>query len=167
MNLMAIIREQSRDPLGPLRRADPEAIHLWGHSMGGGVALRVATIINAPYLRAAVLYGAMSGDEVQNYEKILVWSDGRSGSSELAAPPETLRAISPIYHLERITAPISIHHGEGDETVPPDWSADLCARLEAIDHPFECFTYHAAPHTFYGDWEDLFNRRVIEFFDRY
>jgi dienelactone hydrolase len=167
MNLIAIIRAQSSDPEGPLRRADPEAIHLWGHSMGGGVALRVATILDAPYLRAAVLYGAMSGDEKQNYEKILEWSGGNSGPFELAAPEETLQAISPIYHLERITAPISIHHGEGDETVPPEWSADLCARLEALGHPVECFSYHAAPHTFYGDWEELFNRRVIAFFERY
>jgi uncharacterized protein len=167
MNLIAIIREQSSDPEGPLRRADPEALHLWGHSMGGGVALRVATILNAPYLRAVVLYGAMSGDEKQNYEKILAWSGGNSGPFELAAPEEMLQAISPIYHLEEITAPISIHHGEGDETVPPEWSADLCARLEAIGHAVECFTYHAAPHTFYGDWEELFNRRVIAFFERY
>lgn len=166
LNLIAIIREQSSDPEGPLRRADPEAIHLWGHSMGGGVALRVATILNKPYLRAAVLYGAMSGDEVQNYEQILVWSDGRSGSFELAAPPEAQQAISPVNYLERITAPLSIHHGEGDETVPPQWSADLCARLQAVDHPVECFTYNAAPHTFYGAWEELFNERVIAFFDR-
>lgn len=166
LNLIAIIRAQSSDPEGPLRRADPEAIHLWGHSMGGGVALRVATVLNEPYLRAAVLYGAMSGDEVQNYEQILVWSDGRSGSFELAAPPEAQRAISPVNYLERITAPISIHHGEGDETVPPQWSADLCARLQAVDHPVECFTYNAAPHTFYGAWEELFNERVIAFFDR-
>jgi dienelactone hydrolase len=165
MNLIAIIREQSRDPEGPLRRADGEAIHLWGHSMGGGVVLRVATILNEPYLRAAVLYGAMSGDEKLNYEKILEWSGGLTGTFELAAPPETLEAISPINYLDRLTAPVSIHHGEGDETVPPEWSADLCARLQALDHPVECFTYHAAPHTFYGDWEALFNKRVIDFFD--
>jgi len=166
LNLIAILREQSGDLEGPLRRADEEAIHLWGHSMGGGTALRVATVLNEPYLRAVVLYGAMSGDEKLNYEQIAVWSDGRSGEFELAAPEQALQAISPIDHLERITAPLSIHHGEGDETVPPAWSADLCARLQAIDHPVECFTYHAAPHTFYGEWEELFNSRVVEFFGR-
>ena len=166
LNLIAILREQSGDLEGPLRRADEEAIYLWGHSMGGGTALRVATVLNEPYLRAVVLYGAMSGDEKLNYEQIAVWSDGRSGEFELAAPEQALQAISPIDHLERITAPLSIHHGEGDETVPPAWSADLCARLQAIDHPVECFTYHAAPHTFYGEWEELFNSRVVEFFGR-
>ncbi len=167
LNLIAIIREKSSDPEGPLRRADAESLHLWGHSMGGGVTLRVATVLGQPYLRAAVLYGAMSGDEKQNYEKIFQWSDGRSGEFELAAPPESLAAISPINHLDRIQAPISIHHGEADETVPAAWSADLCARLQERDHPVECFTYNAAPHTFYGAWEELFNERVIDFFDRY
>jgi dienelactone hydrolase len=167
LNLVTVIREQSSDPEGPLRRADPQAIHLWGHSMGGGAVLRVATILNKPYLRAAVLYGAMSGDERLNYEKILEWSGGSSGAFELAAPSQTLAAISPINYLDRITAAISIHHGEGDETVPPQWSADLCARLQALDKPVECFSYHAAPHTFHGEWEELFNRRVIEFFNRY
>jgi len=167
LNLIAVIRAQSQDPLGPLRRADADAVHLWGHSMGGGVTLRVATILgDVPYLRAAVLYGAMSGDERLNYERILEWSGGQSGSFELATPPEALQAISPIEHLERLRAPLSIHHGDADETVPPQWSADLCARLEALGHPVECFTYHAAPHTFYGDWEELFNERVIAFFDR-
>ena len=167
LNLIAVIRAQSQDPLGPLRRADTEAVHLWGHSMGGGVTLRVATILgDAPYLRAAVLYGAMSGDERLNYERIREWSGGQSGAFELETPPEALRAISPIDHLDRLRAPLSIHHGDADETVPPDWSADLCARLEALDHPVECFTYNAAPHTFYGTWEELFNERVIAFFDR-
>ena len=168
LNLIAVIREQSQDPLGPLRRADAEAMHLWGHSMGGGVALRVATILgDAPYLHAAVLYGAMSGDERLNYERIREWSGGQSGAFELATPPEALQAIAPIAHLDRLRAPLSIHHGDADETVPPDWSADLCARLQALDHPVECFTYNAAPHTFYGAWEELFNERVIAFFDRY
>jgi dipeptidyl aminopeptidase/acylaminoacyl peptidase len=167
LNLIALIRAQSQDPLGPLRRADTEAIHLWGHSMGGGVALRAATVLgDAPYLRAAVLYGAMSGDETLNYERIREWSGGGSGAFELAAPPDALQAISPIAHLDRLRAPLSIHHGDADETVPPAWSADLCARLQALDHPVECFTYHAAPHTFYGAWEELFNERVIAFFDR-
>ena len=167
LNLMAIVREQSSDPEGPLRRADAEAIHLWGHSMGGGVVLRVVTILREPYLRAGVLYGAMSGDEVQNYRKIMEWSEGRSGQFELAASPDALQAISAIHHLQRINTPLSIHHGEGDETVPAEWSADLCARLQALDHPVECFSYNAASHTFYGAWEELFNKRVVEFFDRY
>ncbi len=165
LNLIAIIREQSQDPLGYLRRADEDRIHLWGHSMGGGVTLRVLTVLNEPYLRAAVLYGAMSGDERQNYEKIQVWSGGQSGPFELAASDFQLGQISPIHFLDRINTPISIHHSEGDETVPLVWSQDLCERLRGLNKPVECFTYYATPHTFRGEADTLFIERVTRFFD--
>ncbi|MCB8976128.1 MAG: alpha/beta fold hydrolase [Ardenticatenaceae bacterium] len=165
LNLIAIIREQSQDPLGYLRRADEDSIHLWGHSMGGGVVLRVLTVNNAPYLRAAVLYGAMSGDERQNYEQIQVWSGGESGPFELAASNGQLRQISPIYFLDRINTPISIHHSEADETVPIAWSQDLCVALRAMNKPVECYTYYATPHTFRGEADALFMERVAQFFN--
>ena len=165
LNLIAVMREQSQDPLGTLRRADTERIHLWGHSMGGGVALRVVTVNNAPYIRAAVLYASMSGDEQQNFEKIIEWSNGRSGPFELNASPDMLQAISPINYLARITAPISIHHSEVDDVVPVEWSNDLCQRLQAINHPVECHTYYAVPHTFRGQNDEIFMERVTRFFD--
>ena len=165
LNLIAIIREQSQDPFGYLRRADEDKIHLWGHSMGGGVALRVLTVNHEPYLRAAVLYGAMSGDERQNYEKIQVWSGGQNGPFELAASDAQVAQISPIYFLDRINTPISIHHSEADETVPIAWSQDLCERLRALNKPVECYTYYATPHTFRGQADELFIERVTHFFN--
>ncbi len=165
LNLIAIIREQSQDPFGYLRRADEDNIHLWGHSMGGGVALRVLTVNNEAYLRTAVLYGSMSADERQNFEQIQVWSGGQNGPFELNADDARLAEISPINYLDRINAAISIHHSEGDETVPIAWSHDLCARLQALAKPVECFTYYATPHTFRGDADTLFMERVRRFFD--
>ena len=165
LNLIAIIREQSQDPFGYLRRADEDNIHLWGHSMGGGVALRVLTVNNEAYVRTAVLYGSMSGDERQNFEQIQIWSGGQNGPFELNADDARLAEISPINYLDRINAAISIHHSEGDETVPIAWSHDLCARLQALAKPVECFTYYATPHTFRGDADTLFMERVRRFFD--
>lgn len=164
LNLLAIVRAQSANPLGYLRRANADSIHLWGHSMGGGVALRVMAVKNAPYLKTAVLYGSMSGDEAVNYGRIQQWSSGERGAFELAAPPETLAAISPIYHLERINAALSIHHSDADDVVPLAWSEDLCARLQALGKAVTCYTYHAAPHTFNGASDALFMERVAAFF---
>ena len=90
---------------------------------------------------------------------------GQSGDFELAAAPDVLEAISPIDHLDRINAAISIHHSEIDDVVPPAWSDDLCRRLQAIYHPVECFTYVNQPHTFRGDGDALFMTRVAAFFD--
>jgi dipeptidyl aminopeptidase/acylaminoacyl peptidase len=173
LNLIAIIREQSQDVMGTLRRTNPDDINLWGHSMGGGVALRVLTVNPAPYLKAAVLYGSMSGDEAWNYGRVRQWSSGRSGSFELSAPPETMAQISPINYLERIEAAVAIHHSHDDQTVPVAWSEDLCGRLEELsaagEIPYapECHFYQGLPHTFRGDGDIVFMERVADFFDRH
>jgi dipeptidyl aminopeptidase/acylaminoacyl peptidase len=141
--------------------------------MGGGVALRVLAVHPAPYLRAAVLYGSMSADEQQNYDRIREWSGGRSGAFELAAPAEMLAQISPASYLHRIQAAVAIHHSHDDQTVPVSWSEDLCARLEALNtageipHRPECHFYHGLPHTFRGDGDLLFMERVAAFFGRH
>ncbi len=167
LNLIAILRQQSQDPVGVLRRADADHIHLWGHSMGGGIALRVITVNNEPYIRAAVLYGSMSGNEQQNYDRIRYWSGGHRGQFERAAAPEIAGLISPINYLDRVTVPIAVHHSVADDVVPVAWSRELCDLLEANRHEHECYFYEAQPHTFHGYADDLFMERVILFFRRY
>jgi uncharacterized protein len=164
MHLIAMIRGDGGQP-GPLQAADPQRIGLWGHSMGGGISTRVMTI--DPDIRAVVLYGAMSGDERRNYERIQMWSGGQRGAWELAAPDEALLRISPIHHLDRVAAAVSIHHGANDGTVPLAWSEDLCQRLQDLAKTVECFTYPGQPHTFTGDGDRLFIQRTIEFFERH
>lgn len=173
LNLIAILREQSLDPLGTLRRANADDINLWGHSMGGGVALRVITVLNEPYLRSAVLYGSMSGDEAKNYGRIRSWAGSQRARFELAAPPAMMRAISPIHHLERVEAAVAVHHSYADDVVPAEWSEEVCELLVGlsaageIPHAPECFFYDLQPHTFRGDGDALFMERVVEFFGRH
>ena len=162
LNLIAIVEAQGGSA-GPLELAIPGSIGLWGHSMGGGITTRVITI--NPRIRAAVLYGAMSGDEHQNYKAIYAWSEGERGNQELAVPEEELGRISPIYYLPRISAAVSIHHGEADNLVPLAWSLDTCARLTELGKIVECYTYPGQPHTFHDEGEALFNERVIDFFN--
>ncbi len=164
LNLVAIVR-QTGGMAGELFAASPEAIGLWGHSMGGGISLRVITV--DPGIDAAVLYGAMSGDEVQNFTAINQWSGGRRGLEELAAPEAALQAISPIYHLDAIEAAVSIHHGAADGLVPPEWSAHLCAWLQALGKTVQCFSYEGQPHTFTGEGDRLFVQNTIAFFDAF
>jgi dipeptidyl aminopeptidase/acylaminoacyl peptidase len=132
--------------------------------MGGGVSTRVTTI--SPDVRAAVLYGAMSGDEQKNYERIFhYFSNGTRGQEELNTPAEAFQRISPINYLDRIQAAVSIHHGQEDPDVPLAWSLDLCQRLEALGKSVECFTYPDQPHTFHDEGDALFMQRMIEFFN--
>ena len=164
LNLIALVKEQAGQP-GPLALAEPGEIGLWGHSMGGGITTRVLTV--SPDVRAAVLYGAMSGDERKNYERIFhYFSNGTRGSEELNAPEEALRRISPVYFFDRIQAAVSIHHGEKDADVPPVWSAETCRQLENLSVEVECFSYAGQPHTFHGEGNALFIQRVVDFFNR-
>jgi len=164
LNLIALVKEQAGKP-GPLEMADGDAIGLWGHSMGGGIATKVITV--NPEVQAAVLYGAMSGDEKQNYERIFNYFSNRSrGLEELAASDEVFQQISPVNYLDRIQAAVSIHHGEDDKEVPLSWSQDTCRRLQELQKKVECFTYPDQGHTFHGEEDNLFIQRMIEFLRR-
>jgi dipeptidyl aminopeptidase/acylaminoacyl peptidase len=164
LNLIALVNAQAGQP-GLLQAANPNAVFLWGHSMGGGIALRVLAV--GADVQGAVLYGSMSGDERRNFEQIRdVISDGARGNEELSVPDEALQRISPIYYYERISVPVSIHHGDIDDIVPLAWSQELCGMLQAMGKPVECFTYHNMPHTFYGDNDELLIQRSLDFFQR-
>ena len=145
LNLISLIQSQSEGS-GPLPTADPNLIGLWGHSMGGGISTRVLTVNDD--IRAAVLYGAMSGDEQKNYEAIQRWSGNTRGMEELAIPVEALARISPMYFFDDIAAAVSIHHGTADATVPLDWSMLTCEQLKSFGKNVECRYYEDMPHTF-------------------
>ena len=166
LNLIELIRKQGGQP-GPLVKANPALIGLWGHSMGGGVTLRTITV--SSHVRAAILYGAMSGDEQRNHERIIFFSNGGRGLwADDAAPDDVvLQRVSPSNYLDRITAAVGIHHGEFDDQVPLAWSEELCAQLQALAKPVECYTYPSMPHTFVGQGDQLFIERTIAFFDEY
>ena len=164
LNLIALVKDQAGKP-GPLGLGDPQAIGLWGHSMGGGISTRVMTV--SPDVEAVVLYGAMSGDEKRNFERINgYFSDGERGWEELLAPDGAFQRISPIYYLDRVQAAVSIHHGEDDQEVPLSWSVELCEHLRSLKKPVECYTYPDQPHTFKADGDELFIQRTIEFLDQ-
>ncbi len=163
LNLIALVRETGGKP-GPLQAAESQAIGIWGHSNGGGIALRVITV--SPDVRAAVLYGAMSGDEEKNYEQVRIWSGGRRTPPELAAPADALARISPINYLDRIQTAVSINHGAADTEVPPAWSADLYTRLQGLKKTVEYYSYPGQNHILQGPSDTLFIQRMIAFYDK-
>lgn len=164
LNLIAILKDSAGQP-GPLEAADASRIGMWGHSMGGGITTRVLVV--SPDVKAAVLYAAMSGDEIRNYDAIGAWSEGRRGAEERAVPVEQLTRISPIHFLGDITAAVSIHHGLADELVPVQWSMQTCELLRAAEKNVECHFYPDMPHTFRGQGDKEFIQYTIQFMDTY
>jgi dienelactone hydrolase len=142
MNLLAYVRQMAGQD-GIFKNADMSRMGIWGHSIGGGIALRVVNLV--PEIKAAVLYGAVS----QRYTN-------ESAGFE-------------VYDLSTDTAAFSVHHGELDEVIDPQWSRKLCADLEAAGRDYECYFYEDQPHTFIrnGDADPLFIQRTVDFFARY
>jgi uncharacterized protein len=165
LHLLNAARAQSGK--GILQNVDASRVGLWGHSMGGGVSLRVAAVDSS--IRAVTLYGAMSGDEAKNANQVYyVFSNRQRGLFELQTPKTWLEQISPINFLGRSSAAWSVHHGTLDEQVPVAWSRELCGVLKARGKKHECFFYSGSPHLFgRGSKVDgTFQARVTAFFKR-
>lgn len=174
-------------------QADPERIGMWGHSMGGGVTMRVL-MLDTP-VRAAVLYSTVSADFADVIQR---WGMGCIGdiatgeqlygcnSSDIipedlppslleaykvaARDPDLLREVSPFDHLDLVSVPVQIHYGTEDGksygSTPPDWSRKLDQGLIDAGKEVELFAYEAQGHSFFADAWVAFMERSAQFFDR-
>jgi uncharacterized protein len=143
MNLLAYVKKESGQKGSIFENADLSRMGIWGHSLGGGVALRMTNLV--PEIKAAVLYGAVS----QRY------TNDSAGFN--------------VYNLSATNSAFSVHHGTADPTVSVTWSEQLCRQLEEADKEHECYFYDDAPHTFIrqGNDDPLFIRRTIDFFNKW
>ena len=149
---------------------DKENIGMLGHSMGGGVTLNTL-VIRPDLVKAAVLFAPVSADYRKNFEK---WTRRRSEIAkkiiDLYGTPTTSPKfwddISAINFFNRITAPIELHHGTKDESVPIAWSDELDSALKNHGKQITYFTYEGEPHEFINAWP-LVMSRTVKFFDEY
>ncbi|MDP2964858.1 MAG: dienelactone hydrolase family protein [Pelolinea sp.] len=142
LNLLAYVRKEAGQKGSLFENADLSRMGIWGHSLGGGVALRVTNLV--PEIKAAVLYGAVS----QRY------TNDSAGFN--------------VYDLTATDAAFSVHHGTADTTIDVSWSKRLCEQFEEAGREHECFFYEDAPHTFLrqGNDDPLLIRRTVDFFNR-
>jgi len=143
LNLLELVRKEasqtSRESI--FQNADFARIGVWGHSLGGGVALRLAGML--PEIKAVVLYAAVT----QRY------TNASAGFT--------------VFNLPASQAAFSLHHGEQDDTVAPSGTRVLYEQLQQMEKQVEYFSYPEQPHTFYrlGEADPLFIRRANDFFD--
>jgi len=147
---------------------DKERIGMLGHSMGGGITINV--IVAKPGLvDAVVLFAPVSANYEDNFHR---WTERRSEYrdrivSSFGTPttnPSFWKNISPINFLDRVEAPVLIHHGTADESVPVEWSRNLHDALEAEGKEVTYYTYPGEPHEFATAWIEVMSR-TTEFFD--
>lgn len=164
LNLIALIKTQAGQT-GALEKAAPDHIGLLGQSLGGNVALRVLTI--SPDVKAAVLYSSLSGNELKNSEQLYKISLEPHFQNELNILPSLLLNISPVYYYGNISAPIQLHHGTADETVPVSWAQETCSLLSAAGKNINCIYHEGEGHLFSNDIKAEFLERMINFYKTY
>ncbi len=174
--------------------ADANRIGMWGHSMGGGVTMRVLTIDSR--VKAAVLYSTVSADDADILAR---WGLGcigdiaageqqlgcnssdvvplnlpanlRQAYADASTNADLLHQISSFYHLDLVTAPVEINYGTADGKTlagtPPDWSKKLYQGLLDAKKDAKLFAYEGEFHSFNGDAWLAFMDRSVKFFDKY
>ena len=175
-------------------QADASRIGMWGHSMGGGVTVKVLTIDLR--VRAAVLYSTVSAEDADMINR---WGPGCIGDlsagelqvgcnssdivpltlprdlieaySDSSTDPDLLKQISSFYHLDLVTAPVEINYGTADGLTsagaPPEWSKKLYQGLVDAGKDAQIFAYEGEGHSFNGDAWLAFMERSARFFDQY
>jgi dipeptidyl aminopeptidase/acylaminoacyl peptidase len=165
--------------------ADAERIGMWGHSMGGGITLRI--MVTTSDVKAGVIWAGT----VASYPELLKRMPGAitDGVSQLPTlepesprwswvpemleaygPPEGnpafYAAISTNSYLADLSGPIQLHHGAADTSVPAVYSEQLATQIQAAGRSVELFVYKGDNHNI----SENFGRAMalsIRFFDTY
>jgi dipeptidyl aminopeptidase/acylaminoacyl peptidase len=107
----------------------------------------------------------MSGDELKNAGLLSNVSSDPALQTELATTPAIFERISPMYYYRYITAPVQLHHGAVDQTVPITWAEETCNALTAAGVQTECIYYPTEDHTFRSRVADQVNHAMFGFFE--
>jgi uncharacterized protein len=133
-------------------KANPEKIGYWGHSNGGQIGLRVAVI--DPDVKAFALWAGVVGsyeDMFETYLKSIPFLNDRENPLILQHGPPSAKndfwlAIEPFNYLSDITAPVHLHHGTNDQSVPLVLSESLDSALREENKQVELFRYSGDDH---------------------
>ena len=179
--------ERVQNPVGDAGQAsmtgeslvDTNRIGMWGHSMGGFIALR--NMVVSRDVKAGVIWGGV----VASYTDLLRnWRRGsltppplptgarrwRQSLIEKYGEPEEnptfWSSISANSFLSDISGPVQLHHGEMDSSVPVAFSKNLYEQLISIGKEAELFTYPGDDHDITSNF-GIAMQRSIDFFDKH
>jgi dipeptidyl aminopeptidase/acylaminoacyl peptidase len=175
--------------LPSVAEADVERVGIWGHSMGGGIALKAITV--DPRIKAAVLYASVSANDA---EVLARWGPGcassqpykladNCGGAEVVVDsidpnlflayanaiynPDFMDQVSAINYFDYIIAPVQIHIGTADTHTPLQWSDAIHDGLQKASKQVEYYTYSEQGHALKGESWLLFMGRVTDFFNHH
>ena len=163
--------------------ADPERVGMWGHSMGGGITMRVMVVTDD--IKAGVIWAGTVATYEETWEARPRWVSGRAeptaGPDATPAPPpreglfaygtfdenpDFWASIDPNSYLEDLSGPIQLHHGTVDHSVPVEFSEKLYERLQEAGQTAELYVYEGNDHNISVSFGTAM-ARSIAFFDEY
>ena len=152
-----------------IQQWDNKNLYIWGHSNGGQIALTLLTITETTYPTS--LWAPVSKGFPYN---VLFYTDesddgGKLIRSELAKLEEKYdsRKFSFREYTDRIKAPIIIHQGTGDTSVPAGWSREIYNMLaNREDVETKLYEYQGADHNLVPNWSEVV-KRDLEFFGEF
>ena len=135
--------------------ADPDNVFLYGHSMGGEIALRMM-MVDQESIRGTTLWAAMSEDFPENlmfyvggtpegresYQKILDEEFSRDEYESLSLSP----------YVDSIETPMIIRQGTEDVEVPLEWTLALLGLLDDAGVEYVYHEYPGEDHNISGSF---------------
>ena len=147
-------------------RADPDRLGIMGFSYGG--FMTSWTITQTKRFKAAVAGGAVTDPVAFNGTSDIPSFIPDYFGAEFWDDPEPYRRQSPLLHVQQVTTPCLILHGESDVRVPVEQGRAFYQALKRRGIPTEMVTYPRQGHSFdeprlYMD----FIQRHLDWFDRW
>jgi len=158
---------------------NPKRIGMWGHSMGGHIALR--SMVTTKDIKVGVIWAgvvASYSDLFYNWRRSLPFRPTLPPShlgwrqlmtAEYGEPvdnPEFWNSLSATNFLDDLSGPIQLHHGTADESVPHEFSQNLAKKLKEHKQPHELYLYSGDDHNLAQNF-NLAMERSVNFFDKY
>lgn len=146
-------------------QSDHNRIALWGHSNGGQIVLTILEITGKQY--PTVLWAPVSKPFPYS---ILYYTDdfddhGKALRRVIAnfEKDYDVELYSLANYIDKIEAPIQLHQGSADDSVPQKWSDQLTETLKKFGKDAEYFVYQGADHNLLGGW-NLAAQRSLNFY---
>ncbi len=149
--------------------ADKNKICIFGASFGGYSALQSA--IKSPELFKCAIGYAGVYDLPMLFEEgditSIKWGDAFLNET-LGIDKAKQIEQSPVYHVDKLKAPILLIHGEDDNRAPIEHAEKLKEALEQHNHPYEWLVKDKEGHGFYDEANILeANKKILSFLNKY
>ncbi len=148
-------------------KADSNRVGIWGHSNGGQIAISVLEItedeiptvlwapVSKPFPYSILFYTDEFDDRGKYLRRVIAQFEEDYDADDYSIEK----------FFKRINAPIQIHQGSADNSVPQKWSDEFVKQLEKLDKEVEYFIYPQADHNLLpSGWSQAVERN-IEFYN--